>query len=98
MKDRPLTVEVMDDELQIRIGLSVLKMAAERNPLFFDFNQHDYDDEEYVNVTDERTLAVDVARELNREQEDGTTPVHLMLAQAVFDAMENGSEAFDDCL
>ena len=39
-------------------------------------------------------LARDLVHQLNTEDEDGTTPVHVMLDQAVIEASEQGAEAF----
>ena len=38
--------------------------------------------------------ANDIAVELKREEEDGTTAVHKMIDKAAFDAWENGGEGF----
>src|SRR5690606_3462728 len=94
-RNTPLTVEVTDGELRIRVGLSTLKHCAEHNPLFRDSRLQEIKDV-YCKVVDEAALGEDVARELKREREDGTTPVHLLLDQAMFDAWEDGSIAFEE--
>lgn len=91
MKDRHLICEVEGDELVIRIGVDTLLLATQHCPLLTD-------DETYkplFSITNADQLAADVARELNEEEEDGTTPLHRVLDQAMFDAMEKGSEAFE---
>jgi len=45
-------------------------------------------------VEDPHALALDVAKELMEESDDGTTPIHLMIDAALVAAMENGSEGF----
>jgi hypothetical protein len=89
--DTPLKVEVENDQLVIRIGINTLAIAAENCPEFYQEN-----DPPYVTVSDPLELANDVVRELSREQEDGTTPVHLLLDRAILAAFENGSLGFDD--
>jgi hypothetical protein len=46
-------------------------------------------------IIDKKQLIKDVLVELNREAEDGTTMIHLMLDEAITDAYDNGSEAFE---
>jgi hypothetical protein len=88
MIDSPLSVKVEDDELVIRIGVDTLAWAGERCP--------DLEDERYepmfriVNATE---FANDVLHELKKEEEDGTTLVHLMLDKAIVSAIEQGSAA-----
>ncbi len=48
--------------------------------------------EEGSRVTNTKTFSDAVLRELNAEQDDGTTPVHLMLDQVVMEAIEQGAE------
>lgn len=80
MNDNPLTVEIKDGCLCISIGVKTLAFAITHSP------------ELNLNVTDFEGFAADVARELRDEQEDGTTPVHLLLDEAAAKAVENGSE------
>ena len=44
-----------------------------------------------VVVTDLAEFARDVVRELNREAEDGTTPIHELLDRALAEAVDQGS-------
>lgn len=91
-KDHPLTVEVKDDELQIRIGIDTLKFALECAPEY-PLCIFDEDRDEYMTykVEDINQFVEDIVTELDNEQEDGTTPVHLLLDQAMLKAVENGS-------
>jgi hypothetical protein len=70
-KKTPFRCSVVADVLRIEIGISTLKYAAEHHE---DFWQPQTDKYALV-VSDERQFAKDVAHELNREGEDGSTPV-----------------------
>ncbi len=43
-------------------------------------------------VTDAPTFARDLVYELNREEEDGTTPIHRMFDAAISEANEQGAD------
>lgn len=71
------------DEIVIRVPVSVLPHALKQNPR---------DDSYYsVTIADVAGFARDVARELNSEAEDGTTPIHSLFDRAMADAIDNGS-------
>ena len=53
------------------------------------------DDEQTPRAAPRRAFARDVQRELRREQEDGTTPVHTLFDDAVTAAVEDGCESAD---
>lgn len=86
----PLGCEVTDTELVIRIGLDTLKMAAEYHPDLCDESC------EPVCVVDAKELAVDVKRELSREDDSGNTLLSRCLDKAIYKAWEDGSIAFGD--
>lgn len=100
MRERPLEVNVEGDELVIRIGLGTLAWCAEHNPLFYQYDRHDESPEHghgegpYCKVEDQEQLGHDVVRQLLHEQEDGTTPLHLLFDHAIQDAVDDGSMAF----
>lgn len=73
------------DELVIRLPLVHLVTATEGCPAL-------YGDEQPPKVTDPAVWAWEVARELNREAEDGTTLVHLMFDRAFERAADQGAE------
>ncbi len=87
-------VSVEGNELVIRIGIATLAFAAENCDLFAEYPNNSF--APYKKVADASALAHDVVAELNREEEDGTTPVHLLIDHAIFDAYENGSEGFPE--
>lgn len=93
--DKPLQVEVDRGVLVIRIGINTLKDSAETGPAFWERYPEDVGDGPWSSVNDANQLAHDVARELQREKEDGTTPLDLLLDKALRDAYDDGSIAFD---
>jgi hypothetical protein len=80
-KDDGLAVALVDGRLVISIGVNTLAHATA------------YADDP-VKIVDPDLAAEEIVRELTREEEDGTTPVHKLLDKAVFDAWENGGEGF----
>lgn len=48
-------------------------------------------------VVDPEAFAKEVCRALNRESENGTTPVHIMFDKAFEHAIEYGAEGVDEC-
>jgi hypothetical protein len=84
-KKRPLMVKIEHGEVVIRIGVDVLAFAAEKGPVF--------DMEDPPQIIDKNEWARDVVTELEREEEDGTTPIHAMLDAAMRAAVEGGSLA-----
>lgn len=94
LKDRPLQVEVSDGELVIRIGIETLAFSAGRCQALLEYpGEHD---PPYCKIVDANELALDVCRELQDEQDDGTTPLDELLDRCIVNARENGSAAFDE--
>jgi len=89
--DKPLEVTVKNGVLSISIGVSTLAFSLEHGNDFLT-----YDADPKWKVTSDGAFAVDVKRELEREQEDGTTPVHLLLDGAMQSAIEQGSAYVDE--
>ena len=85
--ESPLSVKIVGEELTIRIGINTLAWAARRSPEFED----DWGMPSLA-ITNAAGFAKDIMYESVREQEDGTTPVHLLLDAAFVKAVENGSE------
>jgi hypothetical protein len=81
-----LSVSIVDDALVISIGLDALKTAIENNPSY---------PLDKVTVTDIHAIAKEIVSELNREEEDGSTPVHRMLDRAFDNAIEQGAEGVE---
>lgn len=86
-RDTGLEVVIVGGKLHISIGVDALAWAAEHSP--------DFEDEWFeptIKITNPDKFAGDVVRELEKEQEDGTTQLHLLLDTAFRDAVDNGSE------
>lgn len=87
MKDAPLKVEIKDSELIIRIGTGTLVFCSSNKnggPLG---NEFQIDGRRHIQ------FARDIARELERDDEQGGNPLNRMLEQAMVDAVEAGSMA-----
>lgn len=95
-KDAQLTVDIIDEEVVIRVGIDTLAWAfdhmGENNP--YDEEVHDF--VQTWKVTDPSEFAKDVVGELTREEEDGTHPLHLLLDQACNAAADQGSLGIDE--
>lgn len=89
-QDAPLTVRVEDDQLVIRIGLAVLADAPRQHN-----DWRNDDDEPRLTVTDATVFANEIVAALQREEEDGTTPVHVMLDDAITYVVEQGGEGIE---
>lgn len=89
-KDEPLNVKVEKDVLVIRIGIDVLADSAKNHSEW-----RDEDDEPLLSVTDSRVFAQSIVGALQREEDDGTTPIDTMLDDAITHAVENGEEGVD---
>lgn len=87
-----LHVDIIKGRLVISIGISALCFAATRGPYFDDICARTSQD---IIVTDQDAFAKEILRELRREEEDGTTLVHLMLDKAAERAVENGAEGIE---
>jgi hypothetical protein len=94
--DRPLTVEISNGELVIRVGFNVIKWAAENMDANNPFDDWANDYKRLWAVTDPEEFAKDVRSALLKEEEDGTTPLILLLDKACLDAIEDGSVGIDE--
>ena len=89
----PLEVAIVDGRLVISIGVKTLAHAVQLEGGML-YQVGDEDIATGVTITDPLTAAKEIARELKREEEDGTTLVHKLLDKAAMDAYENGGEGF----
>ena len=89
-----LFVGLEGDAIVIRLPIDILVWVTENG------SEHEEwtDSGEYVNskVVDRDVFVRDVLDELEREEEDGTTPVHLLIDRAISLAIDNGSLGIDD--
>lgn len=78
-----------DGDLVIRIPIGTMIYAFEN-----DQSNEGWDGNQHVppKVMNRDGFVADVLRQLGREEEDGTTPVHRMMDKAMLDAVEDGSE------
>lgn len=83
-RDQPLCCEVVADELIVRIGIDTL--------VFADKERREYESGQRYRITSVLGFAEDVARELNREEENGATPLTDLLDAAMDRAIECGSQ------
>lgn len=85
-KGNQMQVYVVDGELRISIGIALLAFAVQNGP--------QWPEDWYVSDID--VFAKEIARQLDRESEDGTTDVHRMLDAAAIEVMEQGGDGFDE--
>lgn len=93
-----LKVEVKGGRLVISIGIDTLAFAAENMDSNLSYDD-DWKPTKGFTVSNKKEFAEDVLRELEREEEDGTTPVHILLDSACEEAVNQGSlgvELHDD--
>lgn len=90
-REQPLRVEITDEGLLlISIGIETLGHAVELKPGY-----SKSDGSSAVTITNIDQFAAAVALELESEEEDGTTLVHIALDEAADQAIENGAEGID---
>lgn len=90
---QPLEVTVSNKVLRISIGVDILASAFDFSEFAKQFSSDLGEEVQLFKVEDPVAFAKDVKNELEREEEDGTTPVHKLLDAACEAAVENGSEA-----
>lgn len=88
-KDQPLSCEVENDQLLIRIGVETLKFCCN--------NPHSAPEKDGWLITDAEGFAKDVIHELTDEREDGSTILTDLIDLAVEKAKENGSRHMEEC-
>ena len=79
------TAVIKDGKITISLDVDILDSAIEQLWSCGRYNWPRY------KVTDKAAFANEFVAELNREQEDGTTPIHLLFDNAAMKAIENGS-------
>ncbi len=96
--DEPLSVEVIENQLVMRIGLDTLAHAAEHCPKFYDYKRHAGPLEcgPYAKVDNKPELAHDVCRAMQKEREDGSSTLTDFLDAVIVEAAEQGSLGFAD--
>jgi hypothetical protein len=86
--DTPLTLELTESLLCIKIGVNSLVYAAENYP-------NEPYSEQQVKVTDTQKYAKEIFEALHREDEMGNTLVTRMFDDAMNLALENGADGVE---
>jgi hypothetical protein len=81
-----LSVKVEGGQVKISIGIALLAFAVQY--------QNDWPEEFYV--SDIREFSQSLVRQLRREQEDGTTPVHRLFDAAAQEVIGQGDDGVDE--
>lgn len=89
--NRPLRCRVHKGVLGVEIDIRTLAWAYEHQP----DNWIGKNDESVYRVTDAKEFAHDVASEMNRESEDGSTPLSLFIDSMCTAATNEGSIAVE---
>lgn len=90
-EDQPLKCEVLGGRLMISVGVRTLAHAFNESPFA---KPYDEDRNEWVTrfkVSRILKFAEEVREALGHEEEDGTTPVHVLLDKACERAVEDGA-------
>jgi hypothetical protein len=93
----PLSVEVEDGHLVIRIGIETLAWAAEHSHDFNPFDDNENDFVQLWRVCDALEFAKDVRRALTDEAEDGSSPLTRLLDKMFMEAVGDGSLGIEEC-
>lgn len=86
----PLRCKATGGDIEMVIGMATLCFAAENHPDFWDGVSPA--SVPNIKITNVQEFALEVAREINRESEDGSTLLTRMLDKAIANAVENGCE------
>lgn len=81
-----LAVKAENGVLSISIGVALMAWAVQNAPEW----------PQEFHVTDLRDFSREMVRQLQRESEDGTTPVHRMLDHAANEVLEQGGDGVDE--
>ena len=94
--DRGLETKIENGALVIRVGIGTLAHAFHFN---LDNNLRNDETKDFVQtwkVVNPVQFAKDVMVEIDREEEDGTTPLHRLFDKACMDAVNQGSEGIEE--
>ena len=91
MKTRHLTTQIANDEMQILVGIDSLAFAADHSDTFNPFDPGAADWIQKWKVTNSSEFTIEVLRAMNREGEDGSTPLTRFLDQMVVVALDDGA-------
>lgn len=91
MLDKELTVERIDDEIRISIGLATLAYAIENGPNWYE--EYSIDPGFYKDYME---FGKSIVQYLEHEEEDGSTPVHRLFDSVAEEALNQGAEGFNE--
>lgn len=98
--DLPLRARLVGDVVEISIGAGTVAFAAEHLDTFNEYRpsvgRTPAGFVRSLHVVDPRAFARDVVAELNREREDGATPLSDLLDRCCEEAVNQGSPAVED--
>jgi hypothetical protein len=88
--NKELTIERINDEIRISIGVKALAFAIENGP--------DWPSDEYkIDSSDKyEQFGASILQYLEQEEEDGTTPIHRLFDAVANEALEQGADGFLD--
>jgi hypothetical protein len=86
-RDQGLTIEIVDGRVMISIGIDALIFAVKGSEMW----EEQLENQRGWSIGNEDGFAQDIVAELEDEQEDGTTEVHLMFDRAIQRAFDQGS-------
>jgi hypothetical protein len=81
--ESPLRIKVSNGKLKIEVGLNRLE-GNDYHPYI-----------PHLKIKDHQQWGEDIKRELEREEENGQSPLTDLLDKAILDALEYGSDAID---
>lgn len=84
--------KIIDGKLVISLRIGTLANAARHSEHFFNCAESGTP----LKITDEAVFAQSVANALNREEEDGSTPITRMLDEATEWVSEQGEEGIEE--
>jgi hypothetical protein len=84
------TAIIDGDKIVITLHAETLQHAIEGVDSLYEFDA-EHEKFHYPIVTDPEVFLKEVAAELNREKEDGTTPIHELFDQMFINAVEAGT-------
>lgn len=91
-RDNEVKAKIIEGRLVISLRVSTLAHAVRHSQHFFDCEENGTK----LKITNEAVFAASVAQALNREEEDGSTPITRMLDDAVEWVSEQGEEGIEE--
>lgn len=84
--------QIIDGKLVVALRIETLAHAARHSEYFFQCAEQGMQ----LKITDEAAFAKSVANALNREEEDGSTPITRMLDEATEWVSEQGEDGIEE--